>query len=1524
MLKLNNNQKNNNSFSVKEKYKTYIYRGALGIILSPFILFLLLAIVIYLPPVQKWAVGIASTYAEEATGLKVDIGTVSLRFPLDLNLSEVNVSESGKKAGMKVSVGDVLCNVRLLPLFSQEVKVDVFLLKNAEVATASFIPDCRIEGTLQKFLLEKSKVSLKENTVVLDKIALNTCDLDICLSDTAQKDTTKTETPWRIILKDINAENARVRVKMPGDSMRVTAHCNLQVKDADIDLREERYRVSDISLSRSMVHYLAYPETEHPYSQVKQKGINYNNLYFKDINCSLNSLFYHGENLGVRIFSANAKEQSGLKISDLKAFISLNGNDFQIDDLLLKTPSSLITASGTTNLHDLAEGKTGNIRLKADAEVGKEDVLILGGEMISKDIRKLLAQKAFTLKFRMSGDNNCCKIDTCRFSLPQLLSGSVSGEVCSMLDFENLRAKATMNILPALGGSITGNANFSAKSESYDLTAVIKSINISKYMPDLGIGKCGGRLTVKGRGYDVLSKSTKIQAELLTNELRYMTYDLAGTYATMTLADGRVKAVLNSQTPILDGVVGVDALLSKTLISSTLSAEVKNVDFQALRMVNKPLSTGICGHIDVETDMKKKASIVAHLSDIRIQDSVNIYHPDDIEVNAFTEKDTTHAVVNCGDFFLRLNSRQGLTKLTNLISVLSEEMSRQLHRQEIDASAYRSKLPEATFFMRSGKENPFARLLSRFGFEFNALYSDFSMSPNTGINGRMSLDTLCLENMQIDKIALDIVSDADSLEYSVNVANGKKNKIPFEASLEGKILRNSMSSQLALLDRHDKKAIDIAMQAAMKPEGIVIGFDEREQILGYKPFKPNAGNYVRIGENMRLFANLALQGADNTGFEIYTNDENVDALQDVTLSLHNLDLEGIISVVPYMPSVSGIFSGDFHVEMTKENTTISSSISTKDLCYEHSMIGNLSTEVVYMPQADGTHYLDGVLYKDEAEVATIKGNYRFGVQDHIDADVKFDDFPVDIVNGFIPDKILGFLGTASGKLNVKGLVDSPNINGSLNFGNAQVISLPYGVKMNIDKRSLEIVNSNIVLEKYSLYDSKKEPVKISGYIDFSDFDHILTNMNIIGQNIMIIDAKETKHSEAYGKAYVNFYSMIQGELESLNVRARLEVLPSTNLCYILKDSPITTDNRMKELVTFVDFNDKKVKSAPLPTVNGMLLNLNIVVREGAHVVCWLNTNHTNYVDIVGSGEMRFIYKDSEMSLNGRYSISHGEMKYSLPIIPLKTFTISENSYVDFNGNIFNPRLNITATEQIKSTVSQDGVNKSVLFNCGVVLTKTLQDMGLQFIISAPEDQNINDDINTMSLEERGKVAVTMLTTGLYLSERNSSNITMNSALNSFLQNEISNIAGSALRTMDLTVGMETSTNINGTMSTDYSFKFAKRFWNNRVSVSIGGKIATGAKNPGRNQTFFDNVEMQYRLSDTSNQYLRLFYKHDVYDYIEGYLDHYGAGYMWKKKMQRLSEIFSPAKLLTPQRQSSLSKDSIKNERPEKPSESIKN
>ena len=73
-------------------------------------------------------------------------------------------------------------------------------------------------------------------------------------------------------------------------------------------------------------------------------------------------------------------------------------------------------------------------------------------------------------------------------------------------------------------------------------------------------------------------------------------------------------------------------------------------------------------------------------------------------------------------------------------------------------------------------------------------------------------------------------------------------------------------------------------------------------------------------------------------------------------------------------------------------------------------------------------------------------------------------------------------------------------------------------------------------------------------------------------------------------------------------------------------------------------------------------------------------------------------------------------------------------------------------------------------------------MGLAFIIDAPEDLEVQNQLNTMGTEARGKVAVTMLTTGMYLVDGNTRGFSMNSALSSFLQSQINGIAGNALRT----------------------------------------------------------------------------------------------------------------------------------------------
>jgi len=281
------------------------------------------------------------------------------------------------------------------------------------------------------------------------------------------------------------------------------------------------------------------------------------------------------------------------------------------------------------------------------------------------------------------------------------------------------------------------------------------------------------------------------------------------------------------------------------------------------------------------------------------------------------------------------------------------------------------------------------------------------------------------------------------------------------------------------------------------------------------------------------------------------------------------------------------------------------------------------------------------------------------------------------------------------------------------------------------------------------------------------------------------------------------------------------------------------------------------------------------------------------VNLFGGGDLRMKYNTDGISMTGRYTMSSGEMKYSLPVIPLKTFTIHDGSYVEFTGDPMNPRLNLTATERTRASVGNEGTqSRSVLFDCGVVITKTLNDMGMEFIITAPEDNAVASELSAMTVEQRGKLAVTMLTTGMYLSDGNTSGFSMNSALSSFLQSEINNITGNALKTLDLSVGLDNTTDASGAMHTDYSFKFAKRFWNNRLKVQIGGKVSSGQDDAtqGQNQSFFDNVTMEYRLSDTSNQYVKLFYQQNVYDWLEGYTSEYGGGFVWRRRLSNFWDI----------------------------------
>lgn len=113
-----------------------------------------------------------------------------------------------------------------------------------------------------------------------------------------------------------------------------------------------------------------------------------------------------------------------------------------------------------------------------------------------------------------------------------------------------------------------------------------------------------------------------------------------------------------------------------------------------------------------------------------------------------------------------------------------------------------------------------------------------------------------------------------------------------------------------------------------------------------------------------------------------------------------------------------------------------------------------------------------------------------------------------------------------------------------------------------------------------------------------------------------------------------------------------------------------------------------------------------------------------------------------------------------------------------------------------------------------------------------------------------------------------------------------------MRTTDLSLGLDQGTSAAGQTYTDYSFKFSKRLWNNRFNFVIGGKYSTGnaATASQDDEMFIDNVSLEYRLDQSAQRYVKAFYNKAAEDLLEGRISKYGAGFVWRKKMNSLGEL----------------------------------
>ena len=1505
----------------------------LGITMAtPIALFLLLAILLYIPPVQNFAVHQVANYLSGNLGMDVRIDKVRLAFPLDLAVHHMTAVEKGDTL---LNADRLRLNVKLMPLFEGRADVDGFELYGLVIDTKSYISDTRIKGHAGQLTAAAHGVDWEKELVNLDHARLHDADIYVTLSDTAKKDTTESKAKWNIAVKKVDIERSKVHLQMPGDSMRIYANLGrAALRGGAFDTGRNYYAVKALQLQDCDVNY------DIPYIK-PVAGIDPNHIAVKRLTLMLDTLSYNNEGvLRAGLRGLTLHEKCGLDVTRLSGSVYMDTMQLRLPALQLRTPASRIDADVAFDFKAFNAGKGGHCQAMVDASIGYDDIRTLATGYVDKAYLRALPHKPLAIKGTVSGNIDHLRLPSLTLNMPGVMQASANGytnyvtkdwrngkfnfnlrtksmaavrqlmpaslkQSINVPDGLSLRGKAAFNgsrydadIKVGIGrGSLTAKAKLDVKRETYKVVATAHQLPIASIVRGVPVGPFSGSLRASGSGWDVMSPRTSLTADAKVNALSYERYPLGGISVKANLRGGKAVAHFEADNPLLQGNGHIEALLGRHNYEVAVKASLPNLDLKKLGVTTDTLYFGT--DIDIKATANKTFTAYAlsgsiannHFTTQRMSAMAK-----DILFDLATSRDTTTANISAGDLRLRLGAKGDIPHLGTHLARFANELQKEAKTYNIDQERLKTYLPVMAFYLDAGRDNPLYNIARMKGYSFSSAYVNLNTDPHVGMTGDARMGALNVGALLLDTIDTHIFQDSTGVQMRGLVKNGKKNPNPLEVRMRSYVMRSGAGIELSYYDSEGERGVDVGLQAALVDGGLNIHLYPENPVLAYRNFKVNKNNYIFLGKDNSIRADVDLLADDGTGLKIYG--EPKDSVNDLTVSVNQVNLGELSAVLPYMPKLSGMLSGDVHVTDDSQHKQLSAmaSLTADNFKYEDMPLGNVGIDAVYLPKTGGEHQASAFISSNGKEVLACNGTYFDRNGGTFEGDAQLHDFPLQMLNGFMASTDVALKGIAGGDLRVNGSLDKPVINGSLDLDSAHIYSDVYGFDLRTDERALDIKDSRIIFSDYRLFSTGKEPMVLNGTFDMSDFERMRMDFAMRAKNFELINTRKKAQSMLFGKVYANYVGTLKGTTDNLSLRGKLEVLDRTDVTYILKDSPLSVDDRLHDLVQFTNFKDSTQTAQPEKAVDGgMDITMGISISDAAIFHCNLSDDGQSYVKLEGGGDMTLrMTQQGDMRMTGLFTTNSGEMKYQLPVIPLKTFQIVQGSSVQFTGDVMNPTLNIAAKERTKAVVTEDDRQRSVAFDVGVKITKPLNDMGLEFTIEAPQDLNIQNQLASMSAEQRGKAAVTMMATGMYMTDEtmmSGSGFKANNALNAFLQSEIQNIAGSALKTIDINLGVESGTSQTGTSTTDYSFQFAKRFWGNRISVIIGGKVSTGADATNSAESFINNVSVEYRLDQGATRYVKAFYDRDTQDPLEGQLTKTGAGLVLRRKTDKLGELF---------------------------------
>ena len=1271
------------------------------------------------------------------------------------------------------------------------------------------------------------------------------------------------------------------------------------------------------------------------------------NIEVEDVNADIDNFEYDGENLKVPVKHLSGKERSGLQVKDASGTVNKNKNGLDLNDVKLKTKGSDIKMNAHVD-QDMLDGKpNGKATIDTDSKIDLNEVEKLVPEA-RKALKDIPHNKPVRVKAKARGNEKRVDIHSLDADVPGIGRVKGKGTIYNPTDMDRMKADLDTEVdlrdpsvlnkmlglkdvkLPPMkmsgkinkegckwvarnlrvstgGGTLRGDGYYDVCNENYDVDAAFNNFPVKSFLPDYDVRNLTGSINARGHGFDFTDcGSTWTDATVNLASVRYNGTHYGNLKARGKLRGGYADVYAQSANRGCDLDVNAHGTICNDHYVFTADGNVRDLDLKRLGMYDGQCNGSTRLHAEGDINLRTQewdADLTLNDLDWRLDS--NLLVADEARASLYSTPWQTCFTFENEDNYAHLNAPSGIMPLIEDFQRTAQEVQRQYKDRWLDVERLKAPMPRFDFDMHMGADGIVQRYVQQHEMDFRHISCEINRDSTLTINGRalgISSGTTNIDTITINAHELNNTY----LAFNAHMGNRPGTWDDFaRVDIEGGLKGHAIDFMLHQQNIKGETGYRLGCNANLAEDQVKMRLFGKDPVIGYRNWTFNDDNYVNVDYRSRMIdANLHLK-SDSSSLELFTTRIPGDSTENILLNIDNLRLEEWTRIVPMLGRTSGTLNANIDVNWDGTNADGDGTIDIKDFYYNGKHEGDVTLNADFdLDPATATTRLTADLILDGKQSLVIEGSLNDANADSpFNMTAQFNRFPLVRANAFIPGDYIWLDGYAVGNMDISGSLDNPRVNGYL-VADSATLNLPrYGSSLKFANDRIPVEDNVITFNNYRLTGANRSPVIINGTVDLRDMNNMAIDLRAQGREVQFMNSDQDEYTQLFGKGLADIDATVKSYGNIMSVRANATLLNGSNITYVMKDDISQLSTAVDEnMVTFTDFNDTSGKQTILVTASGGSatdIQANIQVDEGAKINVFLSEDGQNRATIDGSGRLKYsVDFAGRNNLTGSYVISSGNLRYTPPLISQKNFNIASGSTISWTGDMLNPQLNLKGTERLKTSVSTEKEGaRPVGFVIEATVGGTLSNIDLQFDLSCEGDIAVQNELQSMSDNQRSQAAINLLLYNTYSgtnSAGNINNLTASTALFSFLQSKLNAWAAKTLPGVDLSFGINQYQGARaGGTETSYSYRLAKSLFNDRFKIVVGGEYSTDAAEAEHiADRLFNDVSLEYYLNDNASRYLKLFRHASYENVLEGQVTETGIAYVLKRKLTNLKNLFT--------------------------------